>query len=71
MDYSRNKVMEITIKDLDAILANRVYPLNESLSKNSVLITLRILEKLIIDKMIKEFLEDRKRDNNKNVITFD
>lgn len=33
MDYSRNKVMEITIKDLDVILANRVYPLNEPLSK--------------------------------------
>lgn len=38
MDYSRNKVMEMTIKDLDTILANRVYPLNEPLSKNSVLI---------------------------------
>ena len=48
MDYSRNKVMEITIKDLDVILANRVYPLNEPLSKKSVLITLRKLEKLII-----------------------
>lgn len=57
MDYSRNMVMEITIKDLDAILANRVYPLNELLSKNSVLITLRTLEKLIIDIVIKEFLE--------------
>ena len=57
MDYSRNKVMEITIKDLDVVLVNRVYPLNEPLSKNSVLITLRTLERLIIDKMIKEFCE--------------
>lgn len=48
------------IKDIDVILANRVYPLNEPLSKNSVLITLRTLERLIIDTMIKEFLEDRK-----------
>ena len=71
MNYSRNKVMEITIKDLDVILANRVYPLNEPLSKNSVLITLRTLERLIIDTAIKEFLEDRKKDDNKNVITFD
>ena len=55
--------MEITIKDLDVILANRVYPLKELRSKNFVLITLRILEKLIIDAIIKEFLEDRKRDN--------
>lgn len=54
MNFSRNKVMEITIKDLDVILANRVYPLNEPLSKNSVLITLRTLEKLIIDKIIKD-----------------
>ena len=45
------------MKDLDAILANRVYPLNEPLSKNSVLITLRTLEKLIIDTTIKEFLK--------------
>ena len=65
MNYSRNKVMEITIKDLDVILANRVYSLNEPLSKNSVLITLRTLEKLIIDAIIEEFLEDRKRDNKK------
>ena len=57
--------MEITIKDLNVVLANRVYPLNEPLSKNSVLITLRKLEKLIIDAIIKEFLEDRKRDNKK------
>ena len=53
MNFSRNRVMEITIKDLDVILANRVYPLNEPLSKNSVLITLRTLEKLIIDTTIK------------------
>ncbi|MBR3881827.1 MAG: hypothetical protein IKJ36_01000 [Clostridia bacterium] len=33
MDFSRNRVMEITIKDLDVILANRVYLLNEPLSK--------------------------------------
>lgn len=65
MNFSRNKVMEITIKDLDVILANRVYPLNEPLSKNSVLITLRILEKLIIDTIIKEFLKNRERDNRK------
>ena len=65
MNYSRNKVIEITIKDLDAILANRVYPLNEPLSKNSVLNTLRTLEKLIIDTIIKEFSKDRKRDNKK------
>ena len=38
--------MEITIKDLDAILANRVYPLNEPLSKNSVLI---IWENILIE----------------------
>ena len=66
MDYSRNKVMEITIKDLEVILANRVYPLNEPLSKKSVLISLRILKKLIIDTTIKEFLEDRKRDEKSN-----
>lgn len=57
--------MEITIKDLDVILANRVYPLNELLSKNSVLITLRILEKLIIDAIIKEFSKYRKRGDKK------
>ena len=61
MNYSRNKVMEITIKDLDVILANKVYPLNEPLSKNSVLITLRTLEKWIIDTMIKEFSKMKKR----------
>ena len=49
--------MEITIKDLDVILANRVYPLKGPLSKNSVLIILRTLERLIIDKIIKEFRE--------------
>ena len=54
MNFSRNKVMEITIKDLDVIVSNRVYPLNETLSKNFVLIILTILEKLIIDTMIKE-----------------
>ena len=47
--------MEITIKDLDVILANRVYPLKEL-----VLITLRILEKLIIDAIIKEFWKKEK-----------
>lgn len=52
--------MEITIKNLDVILANRVYLLNEPLSKNSVLISLRTLEKLIIDTKIKEFSKDRK-----------
>lgn len=57
MNFSRNKVMEITIKDLDVILANRVYPLNKPFSKNSVLITLRTLEKLILDTMIKESLK--------------
>lgn len=55
MNYLRNKVMEIIIKDLDVILANRVYSLNEPLSKISVLIILRTLDKLIIDTMIKEF----------------
>ena len=50
--------MEITIKDLDAILANRVYPLNEPLSKSSLLITLRTLEKLIIDAMIKKYFKN-------------
>lgn len=65
MKFSRNKVMEITIKDLDVILANRVYSLNEPLSKNSVLITLRTLEKLIIDTIIKEFFKNRERDNRK------
>ena len=55
MNYLRNKVMEITIKDLDVILANRVYPLKEL-----VLITLRILEKLIIDAIIKEFWKKEK-----------
>ena len=66
MNFSRNKVMEITIKNLDAILANRVYPLNETLSKNSVLISLRTLEKLIIDTMIKEFSKDRKEMKKSN-----
>ena len=65
MNFSRNKVMEITIKNLDVILANRVYPLNEPLSKNSVLITLRTLERLIIDTAIKEFSKCRKRDDKK------
>ena len=58
MNYSRNKVMEITIKDLDVVLANRVYPLNEPLSKSSLLITLRTLEKLIIDAMIKKYFKN-------------
>lgn len=61
MDFSRNKVMEITIKNLDVILANRVYPVNEPLFKNSVLIILRRLERLIIDTMIKEFSKMKKR----------
>lgn len=68
MDCSRNKVMEITIKDLDVVLANRVYPLNEPLSKYSVLISLRTLEKLIIDTMIKESLKNRK-ETKKVIIT--
>ena len=55
MNYSRNKVMEITIKDLDAILANRVYPLNELLFK-----------KFCIN-YIKNFREINNRYNNKRV----
>lgn len=55
--------MEITIKDFDVVLANRVYPLNELLSKNSVLTTLRTLEKLITDIALKEFLKNRERDD--------
>lgn len=53
MNFSKNMVMEITIKDLDVILDNRVYSLNEPLSKYSVLISLRTLEKLILDTIIK------------------
>ncbi len=65
MSFSNNKAIEITFKDLDVVLANGVHPLNEPLSKNSVLTTLKTLEKLIIDTIIKEFLKDRKRDDKK------
>lgn len=57
MNFSRNKVMEITIKDLDFVLANRVYPLNEPLSKYFVLISLRTIEKLIIDAIINAIIK--------------
>ena len=33
MNFLNNKAMEITIKDLDVILANRVYRLKEPFSK--------------------------------------